>query len=161
MMPTHRVEAQREISGTEEDLRVSYECGSAEAEDLFAHLFEQRGLDTRKRLTVAGPHRDDLSLSLNGMPAAKFASEGQQRTVALALKLGQTHLLLETKEEAPILLIDDVFVELDPARRNALMAAWPDTSQKLIITTHLDWLDDRFAGAERFHVKGAAVIAGS
>ncbi|MEM6915933.1 MAG: DNA replication and repair protein RecF [Verrucomicrobiota bacterium] len=150
-------EAQREISGTDESLEVRYECGSAEAEDLFAYLHEQRSEEFRKRQTIAGPHRDDLSLLLNGMPASKFASEGQQRTVALALKLGQTHLFLETRSQSPILLIDDVFGELDPARRNALMAAWPEASQKLITTTHLDWLDDRFDSAARFHVEAASV----
>ncbi|MBU6179641.1 MAG: DNA replication and repair protein RecF, partial [Verrucomicrobia bacterium] len=110
-----------------------------------------------KRQTAAGPHRDDLALLLNGMPSAKFASEGQQRTVALALKLGQTNLFLETRQEAPVMLIDDVFGELDPGRRNALMANWPAASQKLITTTHLDWLDDRFADAKRLHVEGARV----
>lgn len=91
------------------------------------------------------------------MAAAKFASEGQQRTVALALKLGQTNLFFETREEAPLMLIDDVFGELDPERRNALMANWPASSQTLITTTHLDWLDDRFADASRLKVDAASV----
>jgi recombinational DNA repair ATPase RecF len=55
------------------------------------------------------------------------------------------------------MLIDDVFGELDPGRRNALMANWPATSQKLITTTHLDWLDERFNDAERLEVVGAKV----
>ena len=106
---------------------------------------------------MAGPHRDDLILELNGMPVAKFASEGQQRTVALALKLGQTHLFLELRNDAPVMLIDDVFGELDPGRRNALMAAWPEGSQKLITTTNLDWLDEQFEHAHRFEVHQASV----
>ena len=150
-------EAQQEISGTDETLEIRYECGSAESGDLFQYLTDRREEEFKKRQTFAGPHRDDLSLNLNGMPAAKFASEGQQRTIALALKLGQTHLFLQTRNEPPILLIDDVFGELDPARRNALMAAWPETSQKMITTTHLDWLDERFDDALRLHVKEAAV----
>lgn len=149
--------AQQEISGSGEILELAYECGSSGAENLFDYLFTQRAEEYRKRQTLAGPHRDDLSLHLDGMPAAKFASEGQQRTVALALKLGQTHLFLETRSQPPVLLIDDVFGELDPARRNALMAAWPEASQKLITTTHLDWLDDRFDEAKRFHVDGAVL----
>ncbi|MDF1823330.1 MAG: DNA replication/repair protein RecF [Verrucomicrobiales bacterium] len=150
-------EAQQEISGTNENLDIQYECGSADSSDLFQYLTDHRDDEYKKRQTFAGPHRDDLSLNLNGMPAAKFASEGQQRTVALALKLGQTHLFLKTREQPPVLLIDDVFGELDPARRNALMAAWPEASQKLITTTNLDWLDDRFDDAMRLHVDGAAV----
>ncbi|NLT69188.1 MAG: DNA replication and repair protein RecF, partial [Verrucomicrobiaceae bacterium] len=56
-----------------------------------------------------------------------------------------------------LMLIDDVFGELDPDRRNALMANWPATSQKLITTTHLDWLDEGFHDASRLLVDGAAV----
>jgi DNA replication and repair protein RecF len=150
-------EAQILISGTGEILTLHYESASGEGDDLLALLESKRDEELRKRQTAAGPHRDDLALLLNGMPSAKFASEGQQRTVALALKLGQTNLVLETRQEAPVMLIDDVFGELDPGRRNALMANWPAASQKLITTTHLDWLDDRFADAKRLHVEGARV----
>lgn len=150
-------DAQIRISGSAEDLTLSYESASGGNDDLLTVLLERRHEELRRRQTAAGPHRDDLRLELNGMPAAKFASEGQQRTVALALKLGQTNLFLEDRNEAPLMLIDDVFGELDPERRNALMANWPATSQKLITTTHLDWLDDRFDGASRLKVAGAAV----
>jgi DNA replication and repair protein RecF len=150
-------EAQILISGTGEILTLHYESASGEGDDLLALLESKRDEELRKRQTAAGPHRDDLALLLNGMPSAKFASEGQQRTVALALKLGQTNLFLETRQEAPVMLIDDVFGELDPGRSNALMANWPAASQKLITTTHLDWLDDRFADAKRLHVEGARV----
>jgi len=150
-------EAQIRISGSAEALALSYESASGEGDDLLSLLRERRDEEVRRRQTAAGPHRDDLILELNGMPAAKFASEGQQRTVALALKLGQTNLFLEDRNEAPLMLIDDVFGELDPERRNALMANWPATSQKLITTTHLDWLDNRFEDAARLKVAGAVV----
>ena len=150
-------EAQIRIGGIGEALGLDYESASGEDDDLLALLESRRDEEMRKRQTAAGPHRDDLLLTLNGKPAAKFASEGQQRTVALALKLGQTNLFVETRQEAPVMLIDDVFGELDPGRRNALMANWPATSQKLITTTHLDWLDERFNGAKRLEVVGAKV----
>lgn len=150
-------EAQHRISGTSEILTLTYESASGPEDNLLALLEARRDEELRKRQTVAGPHRDDLRLDLNGVAAAKFASEGQQRTVALALKLGQANLFLETRREAPVMLIDDVFGELDPGRRNALMANWPETSQKLITTTHLDWLDERFADAARLEVVGATV----
>lgn len=150
-------EAQINISGTAETLSLVYESASGPEDNLLALLEARRDEELRRRQTAAGPHRDDLRLELNGMPAAKFASEGQQRTVALALKLGQTKLFLETRREAPVMLIDDVFGELDPGRRNALMANWPESSQKLITTTHLDWLDERIADAARLHVAGATV----
>ncbi|MEM9280822.1 MAG: DNA replication and repair protein RecF [Verrucomicrobiota bacterium] len=153
--------AQTEIGGGSETLTATYLPASGGGDDLEAELRSRREEEFRRRQTVAGPHRDDLSLELNGMPVAKFASEGQQRTVALALKLGQTHLFLEEREDAPVMLIDDVFGELDPDRRNALMAAWPERSQKLITTTHLDWLDDRFESANRFAVDQASVSSES
>tara|TARA_R110002096_G_scaffold430725_1_gene645023 strand:- start:334 stop:1197 length:864 start_codon:yes stop_codon:yes gene_type:complete len=149
--------AQVEIGGGQEALTLSYRSGSGESDDLASELFARRDEEFRRRQTVAGPHRDDLILELNEMPVAKYASEGQQRTVALALKLGQTHLFLESRDDAPVMLVDDVFGELDPDRRNALMAAWPERSQKLITTTHLDWLDERFSGARRFEVDQASV----
>ncbi len=154
----HAAEAQTRIGGPGETLSLAYESASGENDDLLAQLEALRAEEGRRRQTLAGPHRDDLQLRLNDRPAAKFASEGQQRTLVLALKLGQTKLFLETRQEAPILLIDDVFGELDPGRRNALMANWPEASQKLITTTHLDWLDERFAEATRMKVSGASVL---
>ncbi|MGE9271519.1 MAG: DNA replication/repair protein RecF, partial [Verrucomicrobiales bacterium] len=67
----------------------------------------------------------------------------QQRTVAIALKLAQGEVLASHRGQSPIWLIDDVFGELDVARRNALMSALPNSAQKWITTTHLDWLTDR------------------
>ncbi len=146
-------ESQHEISGGEEQIQITYESASGGGDDLTATLLSRRDEESQKRQTVAGPHRDDLTLLLNDMSAAKFASEGQQRTLALALKLAQTHLFLEMRDQSPLILVDDVFGELDPKRRNALMAAWPGDSQKLITTTHLDWLDSRFADARRIEVE--------
>jgi DNA replication and repair protein RecF len=150
-------EAQVRISDSAERLGLVYECASGEGDDLLAVLREGRDDEMRRRQTLAGPHRDDVRLELNGRPAAKFASEGQQRTIALALKLGQANLFCDTRATPPLMLIDDVFGELDPGRRNALMANWPESSQKLITTTHLDWLDERFSDASRFKVAEATV----
>jgi len=147
LLAPYAAEAQRQVSGRDETLRIAYEPASGETGDLAAELAGRREEEFRKRQTALGPHRDDLILEVNALPAAKFASEGQQRTVALALKLAQSRLFLEMRRRAPLLLVDDVFGELDPGRRNALMAAWPADSQKLITTTHLDWLDGRFAGS--------------
>ncbi len=150
--------AQFEISGKNgEDLQINYAHASGEGDDLAAELASRRDEEARKRRTLAGPHLDDLELMLNGMPAAKFASEGQQRTVALSLKLAQTQLFIRIRQQPPILLIDDVFGELDPTRRNYLMATWPADSQKLITTTNLDWLGEDFASARRMRVSAGRV----
>ncbi|MEM7010905.1 MAG: DNA replication and repair protein RecF [Verrucomicrobiota bacterium] len=148
-------EVQQEVSGAAEALTLSYE--SAKGDRLTEALLELREQESRRRSTAAGPHRDDFQLNLNGMPAGQFASEGQQRTVALALKLGQARLFHQRVEEWPLLLLDDIFGELDPARRNALMSALPPEAQKLITTTHLDWLDDRLAPDLEYRVKAGTV----
>jgi DNA replication and repair protein RecF len=88
-------------------------------------------------MTLVGPQRDDLSVQLGSgseslMDARSFASQGDQRTSALALKLGEQDLLTDFLGEAPILLLDDVFSELDPSRRRWLAAAVRGAGQVLI-----------------------------
>ena len=106
-----------------------------------------------------GPHRDDLALTVNGLAAGEFASEGQQRTLALALKLAQGQVLASARDRPPVYLIDDVFGELDPGRRNAVLRALPAEAQKWITTTHLGWLDEAGGLEEirRFSVCGGEV----
>ena len=126
-------------------------------EDLFEELQKSRKTDFNAKRTLIGPHRDDFILTLDGRSAADFGSEGQQRTMALALKLGQGRLLEKKRNASPVYLIDDVFGELDPSRRNALMDYLPASSQKLITTTSLSWMDGE--APPLFKVAGGAVIA--
>lgn len=132
--------AQRTISGVEESLGLEYMSGAGA--DFGAALAEARDEDLRLRQTTVGPHRDDLRFFVNER-GSEFASEGQQRTIALALKLAQANLLQERSGSAPLLLLDDIFGELDTNRRNALMQQLPAESQKLITTTNIDWLESR------------------
>jgi DNA replication and repair protein RecF len=129
----------RQISGRNETLEITYRRGSGP--DFAAALEETRDEEIRLRTTVAGPHRDDLEITLEARKAATFASEGQQRTIALALKLGQARALENEAGRPPLYLIDDVFGELDSLRRNNLLAALPADGQKLITTTTIDWLE--------------------
>jgi len=78
------------------------------------------------------------------MAAQDFASEGQQRTLALSLKLAQGDLLRKQAGRLPVYLLDDIFGELDTERRNALMKALPSDAQKLITTTNVSWMDGDF-----------------
>jgi len=150
--------AQFEISGRlTEDLQLCYQSASGENDDLKSELDARRDEEFKKRSTAAGPHRDDLELNLNGRSASKFGSEGQQRTVALALKLAQTQLFIRRRNDPPVMLIDDVFGELDPDRRNYLMSTWPEHSQKIITTTNLDWLDEKFDSATRLLVQNGRI----
>jgi DNA replication and repair protein RecF len=98
------------------------------------------------RQTIVGPHRDDLELRVEKMPVAVYASEGQQRTIALALKIAQAQIFAAEEKASPLLLIDDIFGELDPGRRNALLRHLPAGAQKLVTATALQWREDEFDG---------------
>jgi len=149
--------AQCLISGRDEILSLHYLPASGP--DLREAMLQAREREARLRQAVVGPHRDDLGLRLHGMPAADFASEGQLRTLALALKLAQGKLLEQRAGRPPIYLMDDIFGELDPDRRNALMNHLPAKAQKWITTTHLDWLraTPAVAAIARFRVADGKV----
>ena len=125
--------AAKAISG--EDLGITYQPGASLL--LLEALVNSRQEEMRLRGTQVGPHRDDFLITLNGIPAGTFASEGQRRTIALALKLGLASFLNEKGGSPPLLLLDDIFGELDLARRQALLLSIPQGSQALFTTTHL------------------------
>ena len=126
-----------EISGGSDSVDISYIPGGESP--LAAALAASRQEESRLRQTVVGPHRDELKILINRLDAAGFASEGQQRGIALSLKLAQARHLEAVQNRAPILLLDDIFGELDPDRRNRLLASLPPESQTVITTTSLDW----------------------
>jgi DNA replication and repair protein RecF len=97
-------------------------------------LVAARTDDLRRGVTTVGPHRDDVLLTVNGMPARTHASQGEQRSLALGLRLGAHELVTEYARSAPILLLDDVFSELDPDRSIALLRALPPGGQALLTT---------------------------
>lgn len=106
----------------------------------FQALQEKRKEEVIKRQTLTGPHRDDLKFILDGYDARNFASRGQQRTIALAVKLAQMKLLKEELGEHPVLLLDDVLFELDKSRRNSLFNEIYRGSQ-VFLTTDNNFLD--------------------
>lgn len=101
---------------------------------LAASLEASRTADLQRGVTTTGPHRDEVSLSINGFPSRTHASQGEQRTLALALRLGAHLLSTEVLGAPPILLLDDVFSELDPIRSRALLEEIPK-SQTFLTTT--------------------------
>jgi DNA replication and repair protein RecF len=102
-------------------------------EGLAARLASARTEDVRRGVTTVGPHRDDVVLTIEGMPARTHASQGEQRSLSLALRLASHELVTEFARSAPILLLDDVFSELDPDRSVALLRALPP-GQALLTT---------------------------
>jgi DNA replication and repair protein RecF len=100
---------------------------------LAAALADAQRDDLRRGVSTVGPHRDELELQINAMPARTHASQGEQRSLAWALRLGAHAVVTEAADAAPILLLDDVFSELDPDRSAALLAHLPE-GQTLLTT---------------------------
>jgi DNA replication and repair protein RecF len=137
------------ISGAKEKIEVRFAPGNEN--DFATDLAQSRREETRLRQTVVGPHRDDIDLFVDGRAAQSHASEGEQRTLALALKIAQAQVFTE-EGAPPILLLDDIFGELDPERRNALLATLPDGAQKLVTVTSLQWREG-FGVAAMYQLK--------
>jgi DNA replication and repair protein RecF len=121
-----------------------------------------RGLsrDIAAGMTLQGPHRDDIRITLNGNSAGGFASRAQQRTIALALRLAEARLLTIRRGEPPVLLLDDILSEMDAGRRRSVMEAFGDVEQMLVTGTDWDRFSPEFlAGAATFEVRGGDVHA--
>ena len=164
MLAELAAETYRGISGREkEEFQAGYHSAFRETENVeeeFIRLMrENREEDLRLGVTSAGPHRDDLSLSLNRKNMKVFASQGQIRTAALSLKLAQMKALRAMSGEAPVLLLDDVMSELDRDRRTRLVKEISDYQTFITCT---DESDLELEGSRRtYHVsapEGKAVL---
>jgi DNA replication and repair protein RecF len=140
-------EVQARLAGKPEALSLRYVSSVApegalpkdEAE--IAHQFQlrlrERAREEQARgTTLSGPHRDDLELLLNSRPARLFASQGQQRSIALSLKLAEVQFLTGKLGEAPVLLLDDVLSELDLERQKHLLSLLDERVQTFVSSTH-------------------------
>jgi DNA replication and repair protein RecF len=127
------------LCGDAEPASVGYDPDFAEssAEALLARFEAGRARDAQFRTTLTGPHRDDFHFTVRGTAAKDFASEGQQRSLVLALRLAQAAWFHEKSGVRPVLLADDVLGELDPARRRQFWAAIDPESQVIATGTGL------------------------
>ena len=125
MISEESLRVYQEISGREEEIfQIGYHAFLKREDDpdLFLKtLSESREEDLRQGITTAGPHRDDLHLTLNRKNMKLFASQGQMRTAALSMKMSQLRILTRAAGESPVLLLDDVMSELDLQRRMNLL----------------------------------------
>ena len=119
-------------------------------------LAQARSADLARALTTVGPHRDELVVSLAGLPARMTASQGEQRCLALALKLAGHRLATQRRGEAPLLLLDDVFSELDPQRAAALLAHLPPGQTLLSSASRLP---DGAQAELVYEVRGGTLVA--
>jgi DNA replication and repair protein RecF len=115
--------------------------GESPRDALARRLVETAEKEIWNGTTLVGPHRDDMAFVLDDRPLAAFASRGQQRTAILALKLAEVDLLTELDGRPPLLLLDDVFSELDPTRRAHLVRRIAALPQAFVTSTTLDDLD--------------------
>lgn len=122
------------VSGGEQ-LEVTYQ---GPPEDLEAALARARDEDLRRGTTSLGPHRDDLLLAIDGADARSFASQGQQRTAVVALKLAEADLMEKRGGERPVTLLDDVLSELDAGRRDGLLSSLADRGQVIVTAVDAD-----------------------
>lgn len=128
-----------EISGKIENLKLEY---SPSVDKLTKEVYKKTFSDDLKRgFTTVGPHRDDYIFIVNNKNVGIFGSQGQQRNAILSSKLAMAELIFEIKKEAPTLLLDDVFSELDKNRQNALINSLNPNFQTIITTASISDLD--------------------
>jgi DNA replication and repair protein RecF len=145
----------KRISGETERLEVNYLPNVKWLEDdpvivqqaFLAKIKERRMVEQYQGKTMVGTHRDEIEFVINQTPARYYGSQGQQRTLVLALKLAELKLIEEVVGEPPLLLLDDVLAELDPNRQKQLLEVIGDRFQTMITTTHIDtfnhdWIKD-------------------
>jgi DNA replication and repair protein RecF len=124
--------AYEELAGRPTEVRLEYAPPWRET-GLAAALAAARDTDVRRAVSTVGPHRDEVQLSINGLPARTHASQGEQRTLALSLRLAAHRLVADRTGSTPVLVLDDVLSELDPSRAAALLAHLPQG--QVVITT--------------------------
>ena len=144
-------EKHRIISETE-TLRINYSCSFLEKETELEEIlskFKQALDDTkpeemRRGQSCVGPHRDDVIFYINDNEAVKFASQGQQRTIVLSLKLSELDMISSKTGEEPVLLLDDVLAELDDLRQNYLLKSINPNTQTIITSVDTILFEDEF-----------------
>lgn len=156
------------ISGNSERLEIHYRPNvdvdtddANQIQQAFLEKLQSRAMaEYYQRTTLVGPHRDDISFFINETPARQYGSQGQQRTLVLALKLSELQLIEDVVGEPPLLLLDDVLAELDLNRQNQLLETIKERFQTLITTTHLGSFDAQWLiSSQVLHVKNGCLLA--
>lgn len=134
----------QQLTNADDSLTMVYDQagapdGEAIDDERTWHAASERSLaeEIQRGYTLIGPHRDDIVFYLHGRAARQFASQGQQRSIVLSLLLAELELIRDVRRQQPLLLLDDVFSELDEQRRNKLIRLIPPAQQTFITAT--DW----------------------
>jgi DNA replication and repair protein RecF len=151
--------AYRRISNDAEEMRIEYQ--PSVKNDFAVELAQSRAREKTFRATLVGPHRDDLQLLFNEKSAAQFGSEGQKRSLAIALKMAQAEFLAGIHGSAPILLIDDVMGELDLKRRSGFLPlleqARKTSGQVFMTATGENWPIELGKDMQRWEVQAGTL----
>ena len=157
------------ISGGTEHLEITYVPKFAFSptdtvehihQAFFEALLQKAIIEQHQGTSLVGPHRDEVALTINAAPAREYGSQGQQRTLVLALKLAELELLESVVGEPPLLLLDDVLAELDLQRQDHLLNAIGDRVQTIITTTHLGSFDAQWLNSARiFQVESGKILS--
>jgi DNA replication and repair protein RecF len=132
------------LTGGKEKLCIRYEKNVEET--AYDELIkEKRDIDLKYQNTSVGPHRDDIAFFVNDIDVKKYGSQGQQRTVALSLKLAEIELVKRKIDDNPVLLLDDVMSELDSKRRDALLTSIADIQTIITCTGYDDFIKERIS----------------
>ena len=154
-------EAHAQVSRGRDEVEATYH--PAVRGDLAVELAKARPRERAMRMTVTGPHRDDLVLRLNGQPVASHGSEGQKRTLAIALKMAQARHVGAVHGVQPVLLIDDVMGELDASRRAGLLPLLHGVhrggGQVFMTCTEENWPRELGAELHRWRVEAGRCVA--
>lgn len=118
------------------DIKDTKSTPAEVAASIHAEMIRRNDEERRRTVTLVGPHRDDIVLTLGGKDARSFASQGQQRTIALAWKLAEVAVVEDVLRRKPVLLLDDVMSELDADRRSALSEVVSSEIQTVVTTTN-------------------------
>ncbi|MCL1853037.1 MAG: DNA replication/repair protein RecF [Peptococcaceae bacterium] len=151
------------LFGENQELELIYQsCGKSDYHDIvdnFAQQLENHmDQEIEQRTALYGPHRDDILVLLNGRPARYFASQGQQRALVLSMKLSEMEIIIREKGEPPLLLLDDIFSELDEIRQDFLMNYIVAAGQQTLVSlTHLDTMKDLRNSGQIFRVRNGVI----
>ena len=152
-------EIHRNLTGGREELMVRYEK-NVSADEFERKLQTSRKRDLKVKMSMTGPHRDDLLFEVKGVDIRRFGSQGQQRTAALSLKLAEIELVKRAIKDTPVLLLDDVLSELDSSRQQYLLDSIHDIQTLITCTGIDDFIENKFQLNKVFHVADGVVCEG-
>ncbi|ARD06149.1 DNA replication/repair protein RecF [Lactobacillus amylolyticus] len=161
-------DAYEHISLASEKLAIAYHpsvsniTGDDNTETIYHKVLNNfqktKEMEIRKGTTLSGPHRDDIEFKLDGKDAHLYASQGQQRSIALSIKLAEIQLVHHLTDEYPLLLLDDVMSELDHGRQRALLNYIHGKTQTFITTTDLEGISWEIIKQPRiYHIQSGKI----